>query len=249
MVRSVLKFGLLGALGIATGVAAQSVDGIDITGLLKKAETQGSDLQDFVNDVKRRDQEMKDQAEQIAQHAMTRISDPRLKGAAGDPSGAIDFDELVSGASEILKGGQGGAPMFMVFASTSMPAESLKPLINHTAAAGGVVVFRGFPGNSAKQFMAKLHEVVSKDDTNVRIMVDPRLFRAFNVQVAPTFVVAGSDFEPCDQLDCVSTPPPSDRMAGNVTVRFALERFVEEKGPGARTAQVALSNLNAKHLQ
>jgi conjugal transfer pilus assembly protein TrbC len=249
MVRSYFKFGLLAALGVATGVAAQSIEGLDVTGLLKKAETQGTELQDFVNDVKRRDQEMKEDAEQITQRAMVRISDPRLKGLGGDSKGAVDFDELVSGASEILKGGQGGAPMFMVFASTSMPPESLKPLINHTAAAGGVVVFRGFPGNSAKQFMAKLREVVSKDDTNVRIIIDPRLFRAFNVQAAPTFVVAGSDFDPCDQLDCVSTPPPADRMAGNVTVRYALERFAEEKGPGARTAQVALSNLNAKHVR
>ena len=42
----------------------------------------------------------------------------------------------------------GEGPMFIVFASLSMPEASLTRLIADTTKAGGVVVFRGFPGGS-----------------------------------------------------------------------------------------------------
>ena len=69
------------------------------------------------------------------------------------------------------------------------------------------------------------------------IAIDPRLFRAFRVTAAPTFVVTGRSYELCDGFDCTSAVPDHDRMSGNVTVDYVLERFAEGRGPGAAVKQ------------
>ncbi|WP_371426052.1 TrbC family F-type conjugative pilus assembly protein [Tardiphaga sp.] len=75
------------------------------------------------------------------------------------------------------------------------------------------------------------------------IGVDPRLFRAFQVQAVPTYVSVSSDFDLCAGFSCTTKVPPYDRMIGNVTVEYALSTFAEGNGPGARVAAVALSNM------
>ena len=55
--------------------------------------------------------------------------------------------------------------------------------------------------------------------------------------------MTSTDFTPCDGLTCRSDPPPFDSMVGNVTVRYALETFAQENGPGALMARTALANL------
>jgi conjugal transfer pilus assembly protein TrbC len=75
------------------------------------------------------------------------------------------------------------------------------------------------------------------------IGIDPRLFRAFDVQAVPTYVAVSSDFDLCAGFSCQTKVPPYDRMTGNVTVEYALSSFVDGRGPGARVAAVGLSNL------
>ena len=123
-----------------------------------------------------------------------------------------------------------------------MPPASLKQLIADTARAGGVVVFRGFPNNSAKEFVSRLGQVVQKGDMP-NIGIDPRLFRAFNVQAVPTYVAVSSDFDLCSGLSCKSQVPAHDRMTGNVSVRYVLDTFVAAHGPGAGVSAVALRNM------
>ena len=124
-----------------------------------------------------------------------------------------------------------------------MPQASLKRLIADTAQAGGVVVFRGFPDNSAKAFVKQLGAVVSRDDMT-SIGIDPRLFRAFNIEAAPSFVMLSTEFSPCDGFDCTSEVPPHDRIAGNISVGEVLETFVSGKGPGAELARLHLRQLS-----
>ena len=138
---------------------------------------------------------------------------------------------------------EGEAPQFIVFASLSMPPQSLKKLIADTARAGGVVVFRGFPNNSMKEFAGRLGKIVDRQDDFANVGIDPRLFRAFDVQAVPTYVAVSSDFDLCAGFSCQSKVPPYDRLVGNVSVEYALEQFVDGNGPGARIAAVGLSNM------
>ena len=243
-----MKKFLLSALAIASvgtgcAVLAQTVEGLDLDAIRARSAKSEQDATALVNEVERRGDAFRKDAQTVQAVALEQMRTIDKASLPRGPAGAVDFDEMIQAASANLKEAQGTAPQFMVFVSTSMPEQALKRIIADTSAAGGVVVFRGFPGNSGKAFIAALSKVVEKDQQFASIGIDPRLFRAFDVTAVPTMVVSSSDFTPCDGLTCKTTPPPFDRIEGNVTVRYALETFAGENGPGALVARTALANL------
>ena len=243
-----MKKFLLSALAIASigtgcAVLAQTVEGLDLDAIRARSAKSEQDATALVNEVERRGDAFRKDAQTVQAVALEQMRTIDKASLPTGPAGAVDFDEMIQAASANLKENQGTAPQFMVFVSTSMPEQALKRIIADTSAAGGVVVFRGFPGNSGKAFIAALSKVVEKYQQFASIGIDPRLFRAFDVTAVPTMVVSSSDFTPCDGLTCKTTPPPFDRIEGNVTVRYALETFAGENGPGALVARTALANL------
>src|SRR3546814_15668924 len=83
-----------------------------------------------------------------------------------------------------------------------------------------------------KEFSQALGKIVDREDDFANIGIDPRLFRAFDVQAVPTYVAVSSDFDLCAGFSCRTKVPPHDRMIGNVTVEYALSSFAEGNGPG-----------------
>lgn len=241
--RFLMTLALIGGFAGVGAALAQTVEGLDLDAIRARAAAQSEDAAILSAEVARRVEEYRPDAEALDAAAREKVQGLDLAALPKGPAGALDFDEMIAAASGNLKDNRGSAPQFMVFVSLSMPEESLKAIIDQTSAAGGFVVFRGFPNNSVKQFVAGMSKVVSNDDQFAAIGVDPRLFRAFGVQAVPTYVAVSSDFTPCDGLTCTTTPPPFDAMSGNVTVRYALETFAEDNGPGALVARTALSNM------
>ena len=239
-----LTMGVLALLGTAglSALLARSVDGVDVQAVKKRAADLAAEAQAFVDQVKDRGDQFREDAETVRTSGtenMRRVAGTELpKG----PTGAVDFDEIVQGAAKNVGARSGEAPQFIVFASLSMPDPALKQLVRDTASAGGVVVFRGFPNNSAKEFVGRISKVVERDQF-ANIGIDPRLFRAFDVQAVPTYVAVSSDFDLCAGFSCTTKLPPYDRMVGNVTVDYALSTFASGNGPGARIAAGALSNM------
>ena len=239
-----LIWGSAAVLGVAgMSALAQSVDGVDVQSVKQRAADLKADAEAFVNQVKDRGDSFREDAATVRDGGtenMQRVARTQLPGG---PAGPVDFDEIVKGASTNLGAGKGEAPQFIAFASLSMPPAALKQMIADTARAGGVVVFRGFPNNSMKAFAAQLGKIVERQDDFANIGIDPRLFRAFNVQAVPTYVAVSSDFDLCAGFSCQTRVPPYDRMIGNVTVEYALDAFRQGNGPGARVAAVGLANL------
>ncbi|NBW75745.1 MAG: type-F conjugative transfer system pilin assembly protein TrbC [Sphingomonadaceae bacterium] len=231
------------ALACATAVVAQTVEGVDVGAIRAKAKDETADAQVFLDGVVNRGEEFREEAEAVSQagHAAMAAIDP--KDLPRGPEGPVDFDELIDGAVGNTKVPFGEGPLFVVFASLSMPEDSLRALIRDTTKAGGVVAFRGFPGNNAKAFVEGMKKVVTAEDQEAHLAIDPRLFRAFSVTAAPTFVVVSRDYELCEGFSCSSALPPFDKMVGNVTVEYALESFAGGNSGGAGVASVALANL------
>ena len=229
-------------LGSLAGFAvAQSVDGLDIQRVLGRASNAQSDAQALADEIVKRGDAMRDEARATAEGGQRNL---QANGArlTGGSIGPIDFDEIIKTATATSED-RGRAPQLIVFASLSMPEDSLKALIRDTALAGGTVTFNGFPGNSMKAFQQGIMKVVDNNDAYSNIGVDPRLFRAFKVRSVPTVVVATSDFDLCDGFDCTTQVPPFDRISGNVTLGYALETFANGDGPGAAIAGQALARL------
>lgn len=234
--------GLLAAGGM-TALLAQSVEGIDLQAVKQRSRDLQADAQAFVEQVKDRGDALREDAVSVRDAGMENMQRMATTDLPGGPAGAIDFDEIVSGASSNAVAGSGEAPQLIAFASLSMPPKALRQLIEDTARAGGVVVFRGFPNNSMKEFSDRLGKIVERQDDFANIGIDPRLFRAFDVHAVPTYIAVSSDFDLCAGFSCRTRVPPYDRMIGNVTVEYALSSFAEGNGPGARVAAVGLANL------
>ncbi|GAY24760.1 MULTISPECIES: type-F conjugative transfer system pilin assembly protein TrbC [Sphingobium] len=236
----------LAALFATAGLSAllaQTVEGIDVQAVKKRAADMQAEANAFVDEVKDRGDAFREEALSVHEYGTENMKRVAASDLPTGPAGPIDFDAIVEGAAQNLTAKPGEAPQFIAFASLSMPPASLKQMVRDTAAAGGIVVFRGFPGNSMKVFAGQLGKIVDEQDM-ANIGIDPRLFRAFDVAAVPTYVAVSSDFDVCAGFDCQTRVPPHDRMTGNVTVRYALSSFAEGHGPGAQVAGIALAHMD-----
>lgn len=233
---------LAGLAGGAT-LLAQTSDELDIQAIKARAAAMAADAETFVAHVKDRGDALREEATSTAEGGRENLKRLAPADLPTGPKGVVDFDELVAGAVGNLDAPRGQAPQFIAFASLSMPEESLKRMIVDVSRAGGVVVFRGFPDNSMKAFQTAIARLVKNEADYASIGVDPRLFRAFDVQAVPTYVAVSSDFDLCDGFRCKTIVPPNDRLTGNVTVEYALASFADGGGAGAKVAAVALGNL------
>ena len=140
----------------------------------------------------------------------------------------------------------GSHPGLMAFVSLSMPKEALRQTIIDMGKAGGIVVFRGFPGNSMAAFKTRLADTIGQDIQPHNVGIDPRLFEAFGVTAVPTYVVEPRRFALCGSLNCTSTVPDFDVLRGNVPVSYALKTFAHGSGPGADLARAGLAQFEAQ---
>ena len=236
--------GLGTVLGVASMSGAQTVDGLDLAKVRANAREHQADADALSAEVSRRGDSLFGEAKSAAGGARANsdhYADQRRQ--SGRQDGLFDFDAMVKTAAGTAKSERGEAPQFIAFASLSMPPPALRQLMRDVPQAGGVVVFRGFPGNSVKAFTAGLARAAGEDRKLDNIGIDPRLFRAFRVDTVPTYVVTSSDFDLCDGFDCRTKLPPHDRISGNVTTEFALATFAGGGGPGAGIARLHLGRL------
>ena len=95
-----------------------------------------------------------------------------------------------------------------IFVSFSMPKEALKTLALETKKHKAVLVIRGLIENSF------LKTAMLLKDLGESVVLDPLLFREYNVVVAPTFIEV-------DQAGY-------QKISGNITLAYALQKFKEE---------------------
>ncbi|WP_430415245.1 type-F conjugative transfer system pilin assembly protein TrbC [Parasphingorhabdus sp.] len=248
--KNFVLFSLLFTICASTGfAAAQSVnpDTLDIEAIRASAKAYSAEAEALAENVRARSEAVRNEARQTQDQARAnreryaQAVDQNTKDSKRDK--VFDFDRMISDHAKMAEANLGDAPRFIAFASLSMPPQSLKALVRDTSAAGGVTVLRGFPGGSAKQLTKMLAAIASDGEQLSALGIDPRLFRAFDIKAAPSFVMASSDFMLCDGFDCKGAVPPHDRMTGNVSVEYALETFAGGAGPGSRLAALHLTRL------
>ena len=223
-----------GLIALATPLLAQATEGIDVARLRARASAEAGEAETFARAVARRGKAVAREAQETA--ASARRSARRAASAplASGETAGFDFDAMVSAAATAPD--PENAPRLIGFASLSMPADALRRMIADIGRAGGAVVFRGFPGGSARTFTAALAKVLPEGRVQPGVGIDPRLFRAFGIDTVPAYVVTAGPVDLCDGFACRSTPPPFDIVRGNVTLGYALELFARGGGPGAGAA-------------
>jgi len=120
-------------------------------------------------------------------------------------------------------------PRLLVFVSASESKADLKKLGQDLQKVGGRMIIRGLVENNMIKTQAWAQEV------GAEILIDPTLFKAFHIARVPTFVLTAQTPAEAEDIGVY------DRLAGNVTLDYALERFAK-KGD-VQDAQVFLSTL------
>lgn len=246
-------FPLLALASLATAAlfaAASAQDGapeLDLAQIRARAGKHTADAEALAASVRTRADALAEDARTTQQHALDNRAAYADNVHATPSSGPLDFDTMIRAQADAEVAAMGEAPRFIVFASLSMPEVSLKALVRDVTRAGGVTVLRGFPQGDSTLFKQRLAAIwrdgSEAPDQPGALGIDPRLFRAFDIKQAPSFVMVAADFSPCDGFDCTDTLPPHDRLAGNVSVEAALETFADGGGPGARLARLHLARL------
>jgi conjugal transfer pilus assembly protein TrbC len=236
---------LLGLTAGGLALAQSGPDDLDLEAIRERAAEHAADADALATAVRKRAEDLSTEAQDVSAAADRNAqgyaaSLPTKATASAEP---FDFDAMIRGRAEAQKAGLGERPRFIAFASLSMPAPALKALVRDMGRAGGVTVLRGFPAGDASLLRTRLAKVFENGAEAAGLGIDPRLFRAFAIEAAPSFVMVASDFAPCDGFDCLDAVPPHDRMTGNVSVHQVLATFADGRGPGAAMAQLHLARL------
>lgn len=105
-----------------------------------------------------------------------------------------------------------GPSQLLVFASFSMPDESLKALSRDAQKSGCRLIMRGLYENSFQKTQKKASAL------GIQYEIDPNLFEEFKVEVVPTFIHAH-----VEKGTLVSKE--YDRLSGNISLYYALKEL------------------------
>jgi conjugal transfer pilus assembly protein TrbC len=244
----ILASSILASVGV---MAQENETGIDPQKLSDRAKAAHPEAEAFVREVQTRGRQLEAEARALNETARARAraqtSGLAIPGLAkAKTANGVNLDAVLQEAATLQAEQHEEHPRLIAFVSASMPKASFRQVVNDVGKAGGVVALRGFPGGTQKLMAEALRARLEPGDAISGMGIDPRLFRAFDVAQVPVYVVLGADIQLCDDLACDPSPPPHDRMTGNVTLEHALETFSTGKGPGARSAKAYLTRLRKR---
>lgn len=111
----------------------------------------------------------------------------------------------------------------LIFVSLSMPETELKSLLLEAQRANAAIVLRGVFGDWTKT-LKKVKDIAGE---NGGILIDPNLFRRFQIQSVPSFVLPKESLERCTGTICPAIKYVTAK--GSVSLRYFLEQ-VERTG-------------------
>lgn len=147
-----------------------------------------------------------------------------------NPNGYVgsgfDVDNVLQQSEEMQSGGmeREGINQPLVLVSFSMPETTIKRLVEQMREVKGSLVFRGFKDDNLKSMMTKVNELGIERGS---IVIDPTLFKRFNVQQVPTFILPGSTITTCSEEQCET--PKHIKVTGDVSLDYVLD-LVERTG-------------------
>lgn len=118
----------------------------------------------------------------------------------------------------------------LVFVSFSMPKESLVELCNEAGKYKAILVIRGVHQNS---FTKTKDKILNISPQGLALNIDPELFRKYDIQRVPTFVLIRNGKE-------------TRRLSGNVPLEFAAEKLNEV--PESKTSILNVTGNNERSV-
>ncbi len=112
----------------------------------------------------------------------------------------------------------------MIFASFTMPNESLKRLVSQANRVGASVVLRGFNNNSLKETALAIHAL---GETGGNMVINPKSFTQYKIEAVPTVVLTKAEaIDTADEQGC-ALPEHFIALSGDVSLDYALAQIVQ----------------------
>jgi type-F conjugative transfer system pilin assembly protein TrbC len=112
----------------------------------------------------------------------------------------------------------------LVFISLSQPEQGLIELGKQVKAANGALILRGLVDGSYKKTILALENFIDK--AGIGVSIDPELFTKYQIKQVPTFVITEVSKACAGNLTCI--PASFDKLTGNVSLNYALDKFAQE---------------------
>lgn len=157
------------------------------------------------------------------------LNNPRVRALldAGDSEAGPDVTEARYGNAQVF-----------LLASFSMPAPTLRAMMEEADALDVPVLFRGFVNNSVYDTQAALQETFGDDADLQGFGIDPTVFTRFGVEAVPTVIVTAAPLDVCQTAGCADDVPPlHDKIAGNIPLRAALDIVARGEGEARQVAR------------
>lgn len=150
------------------------------------------------------------------------------------------FNKLEQQATDTAAAPAKGATAPLVFASLSLPRDTLKLLAADAVRSGGAVIFRGLKQDDFRLMRAELSGL------GEGFAIDPTMFLRFGITEVPSFVLPVDPVVPCNPNGC--PPIRFVKVSGNVTVEAALEYIrINSQDPEAKAlADSVLTKLRER---
>lgn len=164
------------------------------------------------------------------------LTDEEIASAQGDPAQLANlFREVERGETH-----QDASPV-MMFASTSMPHESLLAMARDSRRAGVPIYLKGLPhGMTGPALQRSLLALKPYVEAGADLQVHPELFEYYKVTVVPAVVVTSQPKTGCTDASCAANYV---KVLGDVSLPYALDHVAprrDEIGQAARTARAKL---------
>ena len=152
----------------------------------------------------------------------------------------LDINKTISDYNAMVKNAKSQIAdnRLLIFISSSLPKKTIINLMTQASAIGAVFVIRGLMNGSYVNTYKYFYQL--KGENTVGIMINPTLFKAFDVQSVPTFALYKSS-QDLMQTAC-KVAPVYTKVTGAVTVHYALEQLKTSKI--ADLSQIASNELD-----
>lgn len=202
-----------------------------IPGLLDRAERDGQWLRDNIRPQDPAVTSLGSSIDELRERALNNPRVQALLGAGGQDAGQAGEDPR-------RYPNQRG----FLFASFSMPEQSLRQMMIDAQQYNVPIVFRGFVNNSVFDTQVAIQRVFGDDAETIGFSIDPTLFTRFGITSVPQVVVTRDDLEPCETQACLNDiAPPHDKVAGNIPLPAVLEIIKRANGDSGNSAERMLN--------
>jgi conjugal transfer pilus assembly protein TrbC len=130
-----------------------------------------------------------------------------------------------------------------VFITLGMKVKNIHALLVEAKKYRAQLVIRGLKNDSFIETASFIREIAKKESEGV--VIDPNLFRKYNIQTVPTFILT----KDCGLFESSKCDSSYDQLEGNVSIKYALEKMQADGDLSTEAKELLFSQATSTGLE